>query len=244
MVPAIVLLLIPLSEISADTQNEIPQISNRQSKNIRNWRKLRNKRQNIGTRELNRLTQNDNFQLRENYFLFGNRRFRPQVTTDDWTSLNKSTSDLVSSQFGHSHPRDTRTLKQNFPVLRKHFLKETKNRRRFPNGRQNLRNKQLDKPTKIENISTKFESDFISALTYINKYLFLDFWMIFKLTKRYYQKFLRLLLNTWPKISKNSMKIPFCCPKAKKVSAKPQSPPQELEVSPLSRPFSYYKLLN
>ena len=159
-------LFIPLSEISADTQNKI---DNRQSKNVKNWRKIRNRRQNIGTRKLSQPTQNDNFQLRENRFVPGESRFRPQVTTDDWTNVNRSTADQGYSQFVHSHPRNTGTLKQHLPALRKHYSKEIKHRQRFSNGRQKLRNKQLDKPAKIENMTTKSESDFISALTYILK---------------------------------------------------------------------------
>ena len=64
---------------------------------------------------------------------------------------------------------------------------------------------------------------------------FLDFFGFFK-------KLLRLLLKVtevttehqkWPKISTNIVKSPFFCPKGKKAPAEGQSPPQELEVSPL-----------
>ena len=172
MLPAIVFLFIPLSDINADTQNEIPHIYNRQSKHVRNWRKLQNRRRTIGTRELNQLRQNDNFHLRENPFVPGERRLRPQVATDDWTNVNRPTADQVSSQFGHSHPSDTGTLKQHLPALRKQYSKKMKHRQRFSNGRQNLKNKQLDKPTKTESMTNKSESDFISALIYLRNDFF------------------------------------------------------------------------
>ena len=64
MMLAIVFLFIPLSEMSADIHNEISQLDNRQPKNIKNWKKLQTRRQNIGTRKPNQQTLNGNFQLR------------------------------------------------------------------------------------------------------------------------------------------------------------------------------------
>ena len=89
MVPAIVLLFIPLSETTADTQTEIPQIDNGQSQNSGSWMEHPTKYQNSGTKETrqpNQLTQNDHFQLKANNFAMevtGGEGFMPPVSSDD-----------------------------------------------------------------------------------------------------------------------------------------------------------------
>ena len=172
MAPAIVILFFPLSVISADTQTEISKIDNRQPQNMGSWREHPARYQNIVTRETrepNQMTQSDNFQFKANNFgmeVTGVGGFRPQVSTDEWNKLNRSAALRGNYQFGHSHPRDTGTLKQNLPGLRNLHYKEIKNGQRFRKSSQNLINQEFDhpsQPTKKENMTNISESDSYSV---------------------------------------------------------------------------------